>query len=61
MKLVEAQLRPVNEETRLRILALKAEQAQGRLMIAQMAAKMRKNRAELMVLQNKEATNDSSN
>lgn len=59
MKLLNAELRPVNEETRLRILLLKAEQAQGRLMIAQMASKMRKNRAELMVLTNKEPKNEN--
>lgn len=47
MKLVNVEIRPVNSETRVRILTLEAEQAQGRLMIAQLAIKLRKIRIEL--------------
>jgi len=49
VKLV-AQIKTLDEETRIRKLTLEAEQAQGRLMIAQLAAKLRKNRAELRKL-----------
>jgi hypothetical protein len=53
MKIVEAPLKPVNQSSRLERLTLEAEMAQGRLMIAQIAARMRENAKKLKTLKAK--------
>lgn len=54
MKLLDAQVQQVDQDDRIKRLELEAAIAQGRLMIAQVSASIRKYKKDLMVLQNKE-------
>lgn len=52
MRLVDAKLVSKDESKHIEELELKAQIAQGRLLIAQLAAGVRKAKKELMILQN---------
>jgi hypothetical protein len=52
MRLVDAPLVPKDENVHIKKLELQAQIAQGRLLIAQLSAGIRKAKKELLILQN---------